>query len=200
MLRVCRNTGPGAAAKVGERDAQVAADARALAAPPNDAWPSLEVPGASTDAAPAASPPREARMYWTEAMDAELAKLVRSTYYDFDAVADGFAGADIDFGKIDKAEVDGEACRRRWNDLDVANWEHVPEGVAGVSIKRGADREEFAGSRIPSFEQLQRDAAALPERFTVAAANLPSVADFDDVDDTADLKIYDRRTDFDSLE
>ncbi|KAH8070986.1 hypothetical protein JL720_11600 [Aureococcus anophagefferens] len=181
-----------------DRRAQVEADKLAIAAA-NGAGAGRPKAAAPPDA-DVESPPREKRLYWTEAMDTSLAGLVRAHYYDFDAVAEALRPLDIDFGLVDRAKVDGDACRDRWNDLDVANWDAPPGGLAGVRLSHAGGHDDYAGARIPSFEELQRKAASLGPRYSVPAASLPSVGDFDDADDDDDLKIFDRKTDFGELD
>ncbi|KAK7254304.1 axoneme assembly protein [Aureococcus anophagefferens] len=181
-----------------DRRAQVEADKVAIAAA-NGAGAGRPKAAAPPDA-DVESPPREKRLYWTEAMDTSLAGLVRAHYYDFDAVAEALRPLDIDFGLVDRAKVDGDACRDRWNDLDVANWDAPPGGLAGVRLSHAGGHDDYAGARIPSFEELQRKAASLGPRYSVPAASLPCVGDFDDADDDDDLKIFDRKTDFGELD
>ena len=147
-------------------------------------------------------------------MDATLARLVRETCFDFDEVAEGLKAADVDFGLVKRESVDADACRRRWSDLDVDSWAPPEnamvgvrdglEGMSGVYVRAGdGPGETFTGTRIPTFEDLQRKAAALPQRFNVPLASLPSVGDVDDDDDDDDgapVAIFSRRTDFESLD
>ncbi|KAH8060827.1 hypothetical protein JL721_9049 [Aureococcus anophagefferens] len=154
-----------------DRRAQVEADKVAIAAA-NGAGAGRPKAAAPPDA-DVESPPREKRLYWTEAMDTSLAGLVRAHYYDFDAVAEALRPLDIDFGLVDRAKVDGGA-RDRWNDLDVANWDAPP--AASPALQRKA-----AGPATPS-------------------GLAPSVGDFDDDADDDDLKIFDRKTDFGELD
>ena len=56
----------------------------------------------------------------------------------------------------------------------------------------------YKGDRIPTFDELKRRAAALPPRFTVDPASLPSVGDVSD-DDGDEVAVF-SKTDFDTLE
>ena len=136
--------------------------------------------------------PKPVQKVWTEAMDTRLSALVRETCFDFEEVAKGLGET-------------AEACRERWSSLDGI----VDEGpqdfgglrgpVAGVAVRRGdAPGEVYKGDRIPTFDELKRRAAALPPRFTVDPASLPSVGDVSD-DDGDEVAVF-SKTDFDTLE
>ena len=136
--------------------------------------------------------PKPVQKVWTEAMDTRLSALVRETCFDFEEVAKGLGET-------------AEACRNRWSALDGI----VDEGpqdfgglrgpVAGVAVRRGdAPGEVYKGDRIPTFDELKRRAAALPPRFTVDPASLPSVGDVSD-DDGDEVAVF-SKTDFDTLE
>ena len=136
--------------------------------------------------------PKPVQKVWTEAMDTRLSALVRETCFDFEEVAKGLGET-------------AEACRERWSSLDGV----VDEGpqdfgglrgpVAGVAVRRGdAPGEVYKGDRIPTFDELKRRAAALPPRFTVDPASLPSVGDVSD-DDGDEVAVF-SKTDFDTLE
>ena len=128
------------------------------------------------------APPVAARLVWTEAMDTRLAHLVRETCFDFDEVSKSLDG------------VDAAACRARWSALDAVEAPPAPAfgGLRGPTSTAPRDR-------IPTFDDLRRQAAALPPRFTVDPSSLPSVGDVSDGSDGEE--VFARpETDFDTLE
>jgi len=146
--------------------------AQKAAAPPPPA-PRFE--GPLPPPAPADAPaPVVVKVYWTEEMDAALAKLVRKHFYDFDLVADDLRRMKIDFGKP-AVVVDAAACRERWCELDIGDSKPAVESTPPPIPAH------FNG-RVPTFAQLSAHAASLPSR-VVPPTQLPSVDDYDDDDD-----------------
>ena len=129
---------------------------------------------------------KKQRFVWTEEIDRRFAELVREHCFDFDAVADALSTTQ---------KVTASDCRERWCLLDkektaakARETQVIPSSPAprDDKDKDKDDIKAFDAARIPTFEQLQRDAFRSPS-CVVAPGALPSLDDFDDDDDDEEV-------------
>jgi dynein assembly factor 1 len=126
-------------------------------------------------------------LYWSEAMDLELAKQVKANIYDFEAISHCM----IDMArkrKLDNVDVHrrpdlltNEVCRLRWAELDANNWCVPAPGTTAADtlfrVNLTDDILQQTGGAQPSYEALSRMALNSKPNYLKVPTAFPSVHD-----------------------
>ena len=126
-------------------------------------------------------------LYWSEVMDLELAKQVKASVYDFDAVSSFM----IDLAQKKRLDnlivhrnpglLTNETCRLRWAELDAANWSVPAPGVTAADtifrINLTDEVLQHTGGAQPSYEALSRIAMSSKPNYLKVPSSFPSVSE-----------------------
>lgn len=133
-------------------------------------------------------------VYWTEEMDMELARLVKSSIFDFNLVSDGMrkkaSGGHFGLNRLQLApRLTFDECRLHWSALDASNWSESSENQALNTVFRvnvnPADLD--SSGKQPSFDDLKAKAASAAPTYLKAPTSFPSMNEVDDDDDDEDV-------------
>ncbi len=124
-------------------------------------------------------------LYWSEAMDFELARQVKACIFDFDLISEKMIEA-AKAKKLDSLPVarnpellTNEACRIRWAQLDANQWCVPAPGVTAQDtvfrMNISDDILQRTGGVQPSFEQLATLASGSRPSYLRTPLVLPSV-------------------------
>jgi hypothetical protein len=148
----------------------------------------------STWDTPAPVVPEEDRpLYWSEAMDMHLAKLVKTCVFDFDAISQTMQQLAtknaLSNSAVHKkpALLSNEACRLRWAQLDAQQWSTVAPNSTALDTQfkvciSSAVLGAGHGSQ-PSYEALASMAAGSVPTYLKVPTAFPSVQDQDEDSD-----------------
>ena len=149
------------------------------------------------DTSAPAVPEVERPLYWTEAMDMHLAKLVKSCVFDFDAISTAMQTlAEKDALSSNAALkkptlLSNEACRLRWAQLDAQQWSEVsPNSTALDTQFKVCISASVLGAghgAQPTFEALASMAAGSTPAYLKVPTAFPSVQDL--VGEESDLDL-----------
>jgi hypothetical protein len=165
-----------------QRDASGSSMTNSTSVYVSSTWSSVNIPSA---------PVEERALYWTEAMDIGLAKLVREHNFEFNLVAEalrtamgrGDFGGDL-IGKQHRMTYD--ACRVRWSQLDARQWAVLddrqstdPSGSASSNIPLYGMRVRTPalGQPQPSYQAMASMASASIPSYLRVPTSFPSVMD-----------------------
>jgi hypothetical protein len=125
-------------------------------------------------------------LYWSEVMDLELAKQVKSNLFDFDAISNCMIEK-ANARKLDNSIVhnnpsllSNEICRLRWSELDANNWSLPAPGVTAKDtifrINLNDDILQQTGGAQPSYEALANLAKSSKPNYLKVPTAFPSVS------------------------
>lgn len=141
---------------------------------------------------------KERPLYWSEAMDMQLAKLVKACVFDFDAISTTMQQLAVKNALASLAVhnkpalLTNEACRLRWAQLDAEQWSTVAPNSSALDTEfkvciSSAVLGAGHGSQ-PSYEALASMAAGTVPAYLKVPTAFPSVQDQQgDADSDLDL-------------
>ena len=131
-------------------------------------------------------------LYWSEAMDIELARQVKACVFDFDAIAEQLQkqckGGHFGLETMNASpRLTAEECRLHWAKLDASQWcEEAPDCSAlHTNFKINVQPSSLPGGVQPSFDEIALMAKGAAPKYLRTPTAFPSVQDgsSDDEDD-----------------
>jgi len=123
-------------------------------------------------------------LYWSEAMDIELARQVKACVFDFDTIAAELqkqcAGGHFGLESMSLSpRLTSEECRLHWAKLDASQWcEEAPDSSAlNTNFKVNVQPITLPGGVQPSFDDIARLAKGSMPKYLQVPTAFPSVAD-----------------------
>lgn len=129
----------------------------------------------------------ERPLYWSEAMDIELARQVKACVFDFAAISTELQnlckGGHFGLESMHLApRLTSDECRLHWAKLDASQWcEEAPDTSAlHTNFKINVQPSNLPGGVQPSFDDIARMAKSQAPAYLKVPSAFPSVADVSD--------------------